>query len=143
VSRRLLAGASAIILLIAACGGSGAPPGPTATLAPPPISPNLDALGSGFLELNVPAKGRQEIDTQSLAKAFDDQPDCGRLVFLFSWQVPARHKLVFQSDQNGKTIDVVQGQTGQASVGCMLLEAVNNGSQPLTGSLRYFVAEKR
>ncbi len=143
MSRRLLAGASAIVLLIAACGGSSAPPGPTATLAPPPISPNLNALGSGSLALNLPAKGSQEIDTQALAKAFHDPPDCGSLVFLFSWQVPAKHALRFESDQNGKTVVIAQGQTGQASVGCMLLEAVNDGSEPLTGSMRYFVAEKR
>ncbi len=143
MSRRLLAGAAAIVLCIAACGGSSAPPGPTATLAPPPISPNLNALGSGSLDLDVPAKGSQEIDTQALAKAFSDPPDCGNLVFLFSWQVPAKHKLRFEGDLRGKTVVVAEGQTGQASVGCMLLQAVNDGSEPLTGSLRYFVAEKR
>ena len=142
MSRRLLAGAAAIVLVAAACGGSGAPPGPTATLAPPPISPNLKALGSGFLELNVPANGHQEIDPRSLTNALTDPPDCSKFVLLFSWQVPTKHKLRFEGKEGGKTVVVAQGQTGQASVGCMLLEAVNDGSKPLTGSLRYFIAEK-
>jgi hypothetical protein len=140
VTPRLLAGASSIVLLLAACGGNSVPAS-TPTLAPPPISPSLRALGNGTLSLDVPAKGSQQIDTGELASQVADPPSCARFVLLFSWQVQAGRQVRFEGTQDGKTVDVGHGQTGQASVGCMLLEAVNDGSEPLTGSLRYFVAE--
>ena len=133
----------AVVLLGASCGGSSTPQAPTATLAPPPISPTLRAVGSGSVDLNVPANGRQELDTQMLAKGFNNPPDCNGLVFLFSWQVPAKHSLLFDGlQQDGKSVVVAQGQSGQASVGCMHISVVNGESKPLTGSLRYIVAEK-
>lgn len=141
--RRLLAGAATVVLLFVACGGGKGVSGPTPTLAPPPISPELRALGNGSLALNLPANGRQQIDTQALARDFGVTPDCESFVFLFSWQVSPKREVRFEGTLTGRTVDVGRGQTGQASVGCMLLEAVNDGSEALTGSLRYFVAEKR
>ena len=118
--RRPLVWAVAVVgaAWLVACGGSDAPPEPT--LAPPPIDPRLRVLEAGVTSA------------------------CGDIVFLFNWRVGRSQSLTFVGSLPDDRFDVARGREGQASVsGCILLDAVNEGSGAAKGDLRYFIAEVR
>jgi hypothetical protein len=125
-----------------ACGG-GESPRPTPTLLPPEISPALRVIGEGSLDLDVAPGGRQFIEPLTLAQAFGPPPDCASLAFLFRWRVHGNGELRFEGRLRGSVVAVEQGNTGSASVGCMVVEAVNDSSKQITGDLRYYVASAR
>ena len=141
----LPAGAFLLCLLLVACGGGGgaALPESTPTLVPPPLDPRLEALGRGTIALDVGPGGRQAIDPLSLALQAGEPPPCASFVFLFSWRVQEGREISFVGTIQGRTVDIDKRQTGRASVGCMLVEAVNEGNDRLEGELHYVIARAR
>ena len=134
----------AVAALIAACSGNGdSKATPTPTLAPPPIDPRLASSGEGSVVLNVAAGARQAIDPLALARQAGTPPTCADFVFLFSFR--SDKPVSFVMNRQGGADTVVSTKTdGQASVsGCILLEAVNEGSEAAKGELRYFIASTR
>ncbi|HLF72362.1 MAG TPA: hypothetical protein VI759_09450, partial [Dehalococcoidia bacterium] len=130
-------------LALACSGGGGNDPGaqPTATLAPPPLDPNLNAVGRGDLVLAVEPHARQQIDPLAIARANGTPPACADFVFLFTWRVRSGPPLKFVVSRQGGTDNVANGANGGASIsGCTLLEAVNDGDAAVAGDLRYFIA---
>ena len=126
-----------------ACSGGDSERRPTPTLLPPEISPALRVIGEGSLDLDVAPGGRQFIEPLKLAQAFGTPPDCASLAFLFRWRVHGNGELRFEGQLRGSVVAVEQGNTGTASVGCMVVEAVNDSSKPITGDLRYYIASAR
>lgn len=126
-----------------ACGGGAAEPRPTPTLLPPELSPALRVIGEGTVALDVAPGQRQFIEPLKLAATFGTPPDCASLAFLFRWRVNGRDELRFEGKLQGSVVAIEQGNTGSASVGCMVIEAVNDGDKPVTGDLRYYVAATR
>jgi hypothetical protein len=51
--------------------------------------------------------------------------------------------LRFEGQLRGSVVQVQQGNSGTASVGCMVVEAVNEGGSRVRGDLRYYVASTR
>jgi hypothetical protein len=129
--------------MLLACSGAGSEPDPTPTLLPPELSPALRVIGEGTLELNVAPGRRQLIDPLRLAAAFGTPPDCASLAFLFRWRVDGGAELRFEGQLRGSVVAIEQGNSGSASVGCIVVEAVNDGDKPVTGDLRYYVAAAR
>jgi hypothetical protein len=141
---RGLIGCVALLGAIAiACGGGDSPPRPTPTILPPEISPALRVLGEGTLALDVAPGGRQLIDPVQISRELSSPPDCASLAFLFRWRVHGRDELRFEGQLRGSVVAIEQGNSGSASVGCMVVEAVNDGDKPVTGDLRYYVAAAR
>jgi hypothetical protein len=146
VKQPLLAGALLLAVLVLACGGGGggsALPTSTPILVPPPLDPRLEALARGTVYLRVAPGSRQVIDPLALAREAGEAPPCASFVFLFSWRVQEGHEVKFIGRQQGNTVDIDRRQTGRASVGCMLLEAVNEGNDALDGELHYVIARSR
>lgn len=139
----LVCAASFLAASAIACGSRDSGPRPTPTLLPPEISPALRVIGEGSLHLDVAPGGRQFIEPLKLAQAFGTPPDCASLAFLFRWRVHGNGELRFEGKLQGSVVAVEQGNTGSASVGCMVVEAVNDSSKPITGDLRYYVAAAR
>ena len=135
----LLSGALLCVLL-QACGGNGSTP-PQATLSPPPVDPRLQVLDQGTLTLDVPPGGRQTINPLSLAGP--TPPPCAVFVLIFSYGVSEGGSLRFTGTRMGQTFEIVSGPKGEASVGCALIEAVNDGRERVDGQLRYFIAQTR
>jgi len=128
--------------LVACGGGSDAPAEPT--LAPPPIDPRLRVLEAGAVRLEVAAGASQTVDAMALAAEAGVTSACGDIVFLFNWRVGRSQSLTFVGSLPDDRFDVARGREGQASVsGCILLDAVNEGSGAAKGDLRYFIAEVR
>jgi hypothetical protein len=136
-------GAAVTALLVVACSGASGDPRPTATLLPPEISPALRVIGEGTVALDVAAGERQFIEPLRLAEAFGTPPDCASLAFIFRWRVHGDEELRFEGQLRGATVAIESGNTGVASVGCMVVEAVNDGEGRVTGDLRYYVATVR
>ena len=126
-----------------ACGGADPGPRPTPTLLPPEVSPALRILGEGSLRLEIAPGARQLVEPLKLAKAFGTPPDCASLVFLFRWRMDGAQEVRLESQFRGSVVAIEQGNSGSASVGCMVVEAVNDGKQTIHGDLRYFVAASR
>jgi hypothetical protein len=145
VTRVPLIAGFAALLMVAACGAgeTAEPAEPMPTLIPPAIDPRLRVLGDGSLALDVPPGGRQTIEPLLLAQKAGASPTCPGFAFLFRFRVNEGAKLRFEGDVRGSTVEVFSGTEGTASVGCMVLEAVNDGDRKLTGELRYFIAEAR
>lgn len=141
--RRLLAGAVATGLLVLACRGGDATPRPTPTLLPPALDPRLHLIGEGSVALDVPPNGRQTVEPLGLAQAFGAPPPCAQFVFLFRWRLHGQAEVRWESQLRGATVLVGSGNEGSASVGCMVIEAVNESDRRVTGDLRYFLAEAR
>jgi hypothetical protein len=142
VRRLPLIAGSAALLLVSAC-GAGESPKPTPTLIPPAVDPRLRVLGDGSLSLNVPPHGRQRIEPLLLAQQSGASPSCAGFAFLFRFRVKEGARVRFEGDLRGSIVEVVSGEAGTASVGCIVLEAVNDSDKRLTGDLRYFIAEAR
>jgi hypothetical protein len=145
VRRLPLIAASAALLLVTGCGaGEPAEPAePTPTLIPPAIDPRLRVLGDGSLALDVPPGGRQRIEPLVLAQQSGASPSCEGFAFLFRFRVNEGAEVRFEGDVRGSTVEVFSGAEGAVSVSCMVVEAVNEGDDRLTGELRYFIAEAR
>jgi hypothetical protein len=126
-----------------ACSGGDSTPRPTPTLLPPEISPALRIIGEGTLLLDVAPGQRQFIEPLTLAQAFGTPPDCASLAFLFRWRVDGKDQLRFEGQLRGSVVAIEQGNAGTASVGCMVVEAVNDGDDRVTGDVRYYVASAR
>ncbi len=127
-----------------ACGSGSNTATPTiAELAPPPVDPRLNVLGDGRIELNIPAGGLQTVAPMQLAQSQGIQaPPCAGFVFLFSWQTDSGREVRFTGALQGTTVEVSRGPTGNASTdGCMEIDVRNEGSQPVTGQLRYVLAD--
>ena len=141
--RLAFAGASVVLCAAAACSGGDAGPRPTPTLLPPEISPALRVLGEGSLQLEISPGERQLIEPLKLAQAFGTPPDCASLAFLFRWRMNGDDEVRFEGQLRGSVVAIEQGNNGSASVGCMVVEAVNDGHETIHGDLRYYVAESR
>lgn len=142
--RLAFAGATALLLCAAmACGSGDAEPRPTPTLLPPEISPVLRILGEGSLQLEIQPGGRRRIEPLKLAQTFGTPPDCASLVFLFRWRMNGDDEVRFEGQLRGSIVAIEHGNNGSASVGCMVVEAVNDGDETIHGDLRYYVAESR
>lgn len=129
--------------LLFACGGDEAEPRATPTLVPPEISPALRILGEGTLTLDIAAGERQLIEPLRIAEAFGTPPDCARFGFLFRWRMYGDAEVRFEAQLRGATLQIEQGNAGSASVGCMVVEAVNDGARRIQGDVRYYVVEPR
>jgi hypothetical protein len=145
VTRLPLIAGTAALLLVAACGAgeTAGRAGPTPTLFPPAIDPRLRVLGDGSLSLDVPPGGRQTIEPLLLAQKAGASPTCPGFAFLFRFRVNEGAELRFEGDLRGSTVEVFSGAEGTVSVGCIVVDAVNEGDNRLTGELRYFIAEAR
>jgi hypothetical protein len=135
-----LAWLAPLFLLLVAC-GSGSDAKSPPELAPPPVDPRLTVRGDGRIDLNIPAGGVQTIDPLALAEQLGIKaPPCATFVFLFSWQVDSSQELKFTGTLQGAT--VITGKDGNASTGgCMSLDVRNPGDRPVTGELRYVLAD--
>jgi hypothetical protein len=133
------------VLLVASCGAgeTAETAEPTSTLISPAIDPRLRVLADGSLALDVPPGGRQRIEPLLLAQKAGASPTCPGFAFLFRFRVNEGAELRFESDLRGSTVEVFSGVEGTVSVGCIVVEAVNEGDHRLTGELRYFIAEGR
>ena len=107
------------------------------------LGPDVKVLQEEVTELTIRPGATQEIDTVALASG-PTFPSCAALVVGLSWQVrdpypPASIDVqIFQTVMGLREL-VASGPTGQAEVGCALLEFVNNSSVPITLELRYVV----
>jgi hypothetical protein len=145
VRRLPLIAASAALLLVTGCGAgeTAETAEPTPTLIPPAIDPRLRVLGDGSLALDVPPGGRQRIEPLVLAQQSGVSPSCEGFAFLFRFRTNGGERLRFEGEVRGATFEVFSGAEGTVSIGCMVVDAVNEGAGRLTGELRYFIAEAR
>jgi hypothetical protein len=153
----------AALALCVACGGGSGPtpavspigtkaltptPTPEATVAPgggapDPITPTLDEavteIASGDLTADVQPGQMYNIDPQSLVT---NPPSCTNFQFDFTWQVsdpypPDGVDLQWQIQRNGAAVKIAEATSGEQSVGCVSLQALNAGSSPVSVAIKY------
>jgi hypothetical protein len=124
-------------------------PTPTATVAPIgngaplPIEPTLnEALtetASGDLTADVQPGQTYSVDPQSLVTG---SPSCTNFEFDFTWQVtdpypPDGVDLQWQIQRNGAGVKIAEATSGEQSIGCDPLQALNAGSAPISVAIKY------
>jgi hypothetical protein len=118
----------------AAPGGNG---------APDPITPTLDEavteIASGDLTADVQPGQTYNIDPQSLVT---NPPSCTNFQFDFTWQVtdpypPDGVDLQWEIPRNGSGVKIAEATSGEQSIGCDSLQAVNAGSAPISLAIKY------
>ena len=124
-------------------------PTPVATVAPggngapDPITPTLDEalteIASGDLTADVQPGQTYNIDPQSLVTS---PPSCTNFEFDFTWQVsdpypPDGVDLKWQIQRNGAGVKIAEAASGEQSVGCDSLQALNAGSAPISVAIKY------
>jgi hypothetical protein len=125
-----------------------APPTDVRT-APPLASPQLDSvvqkLGEGALDITIGPGESYGFDPLSLPVDSGKQPPpCAAFVFAFTWQVtdpyPAESMDVrWRLNRMGGTVEIAHGPSGEQTVGCGLVEAVNSGDASVSLSVRYLI----
>ena len=74
-----------------------------------------------------------------------EPPPCSAFVFTFTWQVAesdAGSGLVWRLTETGAARDIGAGPSGSATVGCGLIEAVNNGGQRISLDVHYLIGRR-
>lgn len=157
---------AALAMCVACGGGSSGPtavvspigtkagtptPTPVATAAPggngapAPIEPTLDEavteIASGDLTADVQPGQTYGIDPQSLVAS---PPSCTNFQFDFTWQVTDPYPadgvdLQWQIQRNGSGVKIAEATSGEQSVGCVSLQALNAGSAPIAVAIKYKV----
>jgi hypothetical protein len=147
-----------------ACGGSSGPtavvspigtkagtptPTPAATVAPGgngapgPIEPTLNEalteIASGDLTADVQPGQTYSIDPQSLVTS---SPSCTNFEFDFTWQVTDPYPLdgvdlQWQIQRNGAGVKIAEATSGEQSIGCDPLQALNAGPAPISVAIKY------
>ena len=160
----LLLTLAAIAVCVACGGGSSSPTAvvspigtkagtpthtPEATVTPAgngaaaPIEPTLDEalteIASGDLTADVQPGQTYNIDPQSLVT---NPPSCTNFQFDFTWQVtgpypPDNVDLQWQIRRNGAGVKIAGATSGEQSVGCDSLQALNAGSVPISVAIKY------
>jgi hypothetical protein len=111
--------------------------------APDPATPTLDEalreIASGDLSADVQPGQMYNIDPQSLVT---NPPACTNFQFDFTWQVsdpyPANGvDLQWQIQRNGAAVKIAEATSGEQSIGCYSLQAVNAGSAPISVAIKY------
>lgn len=115
-------------------------PAPTPTLGPPEVSQPMRILGQGSLRLEIAPGQRQFIQPLQLAQAFGSPPPCAGFAFVFRWRVDGGASVRFEGELRGARVEIAEGPEGNATAGCIVIEAINDGDVPITGDMRYYVA---
>ena len=88
---------------------------------------------SGFDPASLPLEGQRE------------PPPCADFIFTFAWQVreatPAEG-LVWRINEDGVVREIATGASGDATVGCGFIEAVNTGSERVTLDVHYLIGQR-
>lgn len=154
------------LALTFACGGDDKPSGtiapigtksgsPTASAddtpvaggtIPEPADPTLDEaltlITSGDVTAHLAPGETYSFDPQAIAQQVGSAPSCDNLQFDFTWQVqdpypPDNVALQWQIERNGAKVKVAEGPSGEQSVGCDAVEALNNGPDPIAVAVKY------
>lgn len=160
-----LAAFSGLSLTIA-CGGDGKPSGtiapigtksgsPTASAVatpvdggtiPEPAEPTLDEaltlITRGDVTANIPPGETYSFDPQAIAQRAGSSSSCDNFQFDFTWQVqdpypPDNVALQWQIERNGSKVKVAEGPSGEQSVGCDAVEALNKGLDTISLAIKY------
>jgi len=121
-------------------GGGTAPP-----VASPELDPIVQKLGEGALEFTIGPGDSYGFDPLGLPVGSGKQPPpCAAFVFAFTWQVtdpyPADNvDLRWRLNRMGGAVEIARGPSGDQTVGCGLLEAVNSGDASVSLSVRYLI----
>jgi hypothetical protein len=150
VTRPALLAAAFLTLALLGCVDNSEPSDGTPRASEPQLDSGLRSLGSGVLDLALDPGQARDLDPINLALNLGlTPPACADFVLAFTWQVrfpqPAGDARVhFTGQRMGGTFEVGgPGAAGESTVGCALLQAVNEGSQPLVVELRFVVATSR
>ena len=117
------------------------PPTPPPTLEAPPLPQGVQSLGDGSVALEIAPGERQFVAPLELAEAFGQPPACAGFAFVFSWRMEEDASVRFEGQLRGATIQIAEGVEGTFTSDCVVLEAVNDGSETIRGTLRYVVGE--
>ena len=150
MTRRPILAAASIGLLALACVNNAGPPGGRPAAAAPALDSRLRSLGAGIIELPLDPGQVRDLDPINMALNLGlTPPPCADFVMVFTWQVrtpePAGAASVrFSGERMGGVFDVgTPGAAGEASIGCALLEAINDGTAPVVVEMRFVVATSR
>lgn len=119
--------------------------GPAPSPADPQLDEDLQELTSGELEATVEPGGTYEIDPLAITEtAVGSTPPCENFAFDFTWQVtdpypPDDVQLVWRFIRDEGDVDIANAPAGEQTIGCGLLDAVNNGRTAITVAVRYRV----
>lgn len=143
--RVLLAAVAALPLL--GCAADAPTPSGRPTAAAPEVDSRLRSLGSGVVDIALDPGQVRDLDPLNLAINMGvTPPPCAGFVMLFTWQVkqpdPAGDARVsFVAERMGGRFEVgPPASSGEASIGCALLEAVNQSAVPIVVQLHLVVA---
>ncbi|HXH20727.1 MAG TPA: hypothetical protein VNN10_01770 [Dehalococcoidia bacterium] len=123
----------------------GTPRAPT-----PDLDAGLRGLASGTLDLPLAAGETRDLDPVNMALNLGlTPPACADFVLAFTWQVrfpqPVTDaRIHFVGERMGGTFEVGgPGPAGEATVGCALLRAINEGPVAVVVQMRFTVATSR
>ncbi|MEX1195817.1 MAG: hypothetical protein WD904_03820 [Dehalococcoidia bacterium] len=119
--------------------------GPAPSPADPQLDEDLQELTSGELEATIEPGGTYEIDPLAITEtAGGSAPPCENFAFDFTWQVTDPYpsdgvQLVWRFIRDEGDVDIANAPSGEQTIGCGLLRAVNNGGETITVAVRYRV----
>lgn len=130
-----------------------APNGSDGGEAPDPPSPQLDEelteIAASTIVATIDAGGSYTIDTIATAQesSGDSTLSCEtspNFAFGFTWQVqdpypPNGVQLSWQLDRDSGAIEIANGASGEQTVGCESLKALNGGQTAITVAVNYRV----
>jgi hypothetical protein len=133
-----------------ACAGDAAdlPNDPRAS--EPALESGYRDLGSGVLDISLDPGQTRALDPLGMALNLGvTPPDCADFAMVFSWQIltpdpPGDARVAYIGERMGGRFEVgAPASSGEASIGCALLEAVNPSSIPLVVQMYIVIATSR
>lgn len=113
---------------------------------PEPAEPTLDEaltlITSGDVTADIAPGETYSFNPPAIALDVGSTASCDNFQFGFTWQVqdpypPDGVTLQWQIERNGAPVKVAEGPSGEQSVGCDAVEALNSGPSAITLAVKY------
>jgi hypothetical protein len=116
-------------------GGPPAPPDPT-------LDEALTLITSGAITADIAPGETYPFDPQTIAQDAGSTASCDNFQFGFTWQVQSPYPpdgvvLQWQIERESAKVKVAEGPSGEQSIGCDAVEALNAGPDAITVAVKY------
>ena len=110
----------------------------------PQLDEQLTEVARGDLDVEIAVGGVYYIDPQTLASQAGAVPACDNFQFDFTWQVtdpfpPTGVAFQWELQRSGGNVALSHDPSGEQSVGCDSIQAVNKGDVSVSLAVKYAI----